>query len=202
MFTGMIGDLGTLESRDPSGDGARLRIGTVLAPEIEPGDSVAVNGACLTAVEVDDSGFTTDAMNQTLALTSLGPTPIGGRLNLELAMAVGDRLGGHIVQGHVDGTGEVVSMEPDGFSRRIRVGLPAEIARYVVGRGSITIDGVSLTVSAVDDDWLEVTLIPETLERTNLGQVAPGTVVNLECDVIAKYVERLMSGFIDKQIEG
>lgn len=202
MFTGLIEDLGTLESRDASGDGARLRIGTVLAPEIAPGDSVAVNGTCLTAVEVDDAGFTTEAMNQTLALTSLGPIPVGGRLNLELAMAVGDRLGGHIVQGHVDGTGEIISAEDDGFSRRIRVGLPAAIARYVVERGSITIDGVSLTVSAVGDEWLEVSLIPETLERTNLDEAVPGTVVNLESDVIAKYVERLMSGFMDKQIEG
>lgn len=197
MFTGLIEDVGTVESLDAGGEGARLRIGTSLAGEIEPGDSVAVNGACLTATAVDGGGFETEAMNQTLTVTALGGLEAGDRVNLELAMKASDRLGGHIVQGHVDGVGEVAAVEEDGFARRMRVAVVPGLMRYVVEKGSIALDGVSLTAAAVGEDWLEVSLIPETLERTTLGELADGDRVNLEVDVIARYAERLMQGFVD-----
>jgi riboflavin synthase len=199
VFTGLIQDVGTVEEIAVSGDGARLRIATRLAPEIEPGDSVAVSGVCLTAAAVDTGGFEVEAMNQTLELTSLGPLATGDPVNLELALQSSDRLGGHIVQGHVDGTGEVSEVAEDGFSRRLRVTVPAELMRYVVERGSVALDGVSLTVSAAGEGWLEVSLIPETLERTSLGRAAQGTALNVETDVVAKYVERLVSPFMRKE---
>jgi len=199
VFTGLIQDVGTVEEIVVSGDGARLRIATRLAPEIEPGDSVAVSGVCLTAAAVDAGGFEAEAMNQTLELTSLGPLAAGDPVNLELALQSSDRLGGHIVQGHVDGTGEVAEVAEDGFSRRLRVTVPAELMRYVVERGSVALDGVSLTVSAAGEGWLEVSLIPETLERTSLGRAAQGTALNVETDVVAKYVERLVSPFMRKE---
>jgi riboflavin synthase len=199
VFTGLIQDVGTVEEIAVSGDGARLRIATRLAPEIEPGDSVAVSGVCLTAAAVDAGGFEAEAMNQTLELTSLGPLAAGDPVNLELALQSSDRLGGHIVQGHVDGTGEVAEVAEDGFSRRLRVTVPAELMRYVVERGSVALDGVSLTVSAAGEGWLEVSLIPETLERTSLGRAAQGTALNVETDVVAKYVERLVSPFMRKE---
>lgn len=199
MFTGLIQDVGTVEEIAVSGDGARLRIATRLAPEIEPGDSVAVSGVCLTAAAVDTGGFEAEAMNQTLELTSLGPLATGDPVNLELALQSSDRLGGHIVQGHVDATGEVSEVAEDGFSRRLRVTVPAELMRYVVERGSVALDGVSLTVSAAGEGWLEVSLIPETLERTSLGRAAQGTTLNVETDVVAKYVERLVSPFMRKE---
>lgn len=199
MFTGLIEDVGTVESLDRSTDGARLRISTQLAPEIAEGDSVAVNGCCLTATSIEADGFETEAMNQTLEVTALGAIDQGARVNLELAMKASDRLGGHIVQGHVDGVAAVASTEDDGFARRIRVELPPELRRYVVDKGSITLNGVSLTVADLGDSWAEVSLIPETLERTNLADLAPGDRLNVECDVIAKYVERLMSPFAGKE---
>lgn len=199
MFTGLIEDLGTVQSLGRSDDGARLRISTQLAREIAEGDSVAVNGCCLTATAVDADGFETEAMNQTLDVTALGSIEEGTNVNLELAMKASDRLGGHIVQGHVDGVGTVTTTADDGFARRIRVELPAELLRYVVDKGSITLNGVSLTVAAIGDSWAEVSLIPETLERTNLGDLAPGGRMNVECDVVAKYVERLMSPFAGKE---
>ncbi|HET7455772.1 MAG TPA: riboflavin synthase [Solirubrobacterales bacterium] len=199
MFTGLIEDLGTVETVDRGNEGARIRIKTSLASEISDGDSVAVNGCCLTATAVTADGFETEAMNQTLQVTALGAVGQGGRVNLELAMKAGDRLGGHIVQGHVDGVGTVVAIEDDGFARRIRVELPADLLRYVVDKGSITLDGVSLTVADLGDSWAEVSLIPETLERTNLADLAPGDRLNVECDVLAKYVERLMSPFAGKE---
>jgi riboflavin synthase len=199
MFTGLIEDLGTLEALDRGGDGARLRISTSLASELKEGDSVAVNGCCLTATAVATNSFETEAMNQTLEVTALGALERGARVNLELAMKAGDRLGGHIVQGHVDGAGTVASTEDDGFARRIRVELPQELLRYVVEKGSITFNGVSLTVADLGDSWAEVSLIPETLERTNLTDLAPGDRLNVECDVVAKYVERLMSPFAGKE---
>jgi riboflavin synthase len=185
MFTGLVEDIGSVESVEAGGDGARLRIATRLGTEIATGDSVSVNGVCLTATAVDPSGFETEAMNQTLNVA-------GSRVNLELAMKASDRLGGHIVQGHADGIGEVVSIEDDGFARRLRVALGPELIRYVIEKGSIGLNGVSLTVSALGDGWAEVSLIPETLERTNLGGVAAGDRLNVECDVVAKYVERLV----------
>jgi riboflavin synthase len=199
VFTGLIEDVGAVESLDRGDDGARLRISTQLATEIAEGDSVAVNGCCLTATAVDADSFETEAMNQTLAVTALDVVEKGSKVNLELAMKVEDRLGGHIVQGHVDGVGTVASIEDDGFSRRVRVTLPTQLLQFIVDKGSITLSGVSLTVADLGDTWAEVYLIPETLERTNLADLAPGDRLNVECDVLAKYVERLMSPFAGKE---
>jgi riboflavin synthase len=199
MFTGLIEDVGSVESIERTADGARLRISSTLAGELGLGDSIAVNGCCLTATAVGGGAFETEAMNQTLEVTALGAVEEVGRVNLELAMKAGDRLGGHIVQGHVDGVGTVVSVEDDGFARRVRVELPRELLRYVVDKGSITLSGVSLTVSRLGDSWAEVSLIPETLERTNLGEVEPGSKLNVECDIVAKYVERLVAPFAGKE---
>lgn len=199
MFTGLVEDLGTVERVDRGGDGARLRISTQLASQIAEGDSVAVNGCCLTATAVTADGFATEAMNQTLDVTALGEIEEGSRVNLELAMKAGDRLGGHIVQGHVDGVGTVASVQDDGFARRVRVELPTQLLRYVVDKGSITLNGVSLTVADLGESWAEVSLIPETLERTNLTDAAPGNKLNVECDIVAKYVERLVAPFAGKE---
>jgi riboflavin synthase len=195
MFTGLISDVGSVERVDSGPEGARLRIATELAGELSEGDSVAVNGACLTAATVDANAFEADVMNQTLERTSLGPLRVGGRVNLELPLRASDRLGGHLVQGHVDGTGEVAAVAQDGFARRLTVVAAPELRRYVVERGSVAVDGVSLTVAALTGEGFEVSLVPETLERTTLGDAVPGTVVNLELDVVARYVERLLSGF-------
>ncbi|HST68775.1 MAG TPA: riboflavin synthase [Solirubrobacterales bacterium] len=199
MFTGLIEDLGQVESLERTGDGAKLRIASLLSGELALGDSIAVNGCCLTATAVDEGAFEIEAMNQTLEVTALGAVEEGSRVNLELAMKTGDRLGGHIVQGHVDGIGTVASVEDDGFARRVRVELPQELLRYVVDKGSITLSGVSLTVAELGDSWAEVSLIPETLERTNLGEVAPGDRINVECDIVAKYVERLVAPLAGKE---
>jgi len=199
MFTGLVEDVGNVESVERSDDGATLRIATELGPEIGGGDSVAVNGVCLTATAVDAGGFATEAMNQTLAVTALGGLEQGDRVNLELAMKPSDRLGGHIVQGHADGVGEVRSVAEDGFARRLRVGLDPELLRYAIDKGSIALNGVSLTIADLGDSWLEVSLIPETLERTNLGALEPGGQLNVECDVVAKYVERLMRPFAGEE---
>lgn len=199
MFTGLIQDIGTVGSVETGAEGAKLHIATRLGAEIGAGDSVAVSGVCLTATSSDESGFETEAMNQTLEVTALDALEIGRRVNLELAMKASDRLGGHIVQGHVDGVGEVVSVEGDGFARRLRVGLEPELMRYVVEKGSIALDGASLTVAALEDSWAEVSLIPETLERTTLGEAAPGDRLNVECDIVAKYVERLVAPFAGKE---
>jgi riboflavin synthase len=199
VFTGLIEDVGSVMKVDRGDDGARLHISTQLAAEITEGDSIAINGCCLTATAVDGDRFETEAMNQTLEVTTLDGVEEGAKVNLELAMKVGDRLGGHIVQGHVDGVGTVSSLEDDGFARRVRIDLPAELLPYVVDKGSITLSGVSLTVAELGETWAEVSLIPETLERTNLGGVQAGTRLNVECDVVAKYVERLMSPFARKE---
>jgi riboflavin synthase len=199
MFTGLVQDVGTVESLESGTEGARLRIATGLGAEVGLGDSIAVDGACLTAVAADERGFETEAMNQTLAVTALRRLAPGSRVNLELAMRAGDRLGGHIVQGHVDGVAEVTSVAEDGFARRLRVALPAALARYAIDKGSVTLAGVSLTVAALGEDWLEVSLIPETLERTTLGAAAPGDELNVEVDLVAKYVERLLSPLAEKE---
>jgi riboflavin synthase len=191
MFTGLVAGTGAVESLERGDDGVRLRVRTELAGELGPGDSVAVNGVCLTAVEADDAAFSADVMAETLRRSSLGPLTTGDEVNIELPLRAGDRIGGHMVQGHVDGTGRVEAMSEDGFARVMRIGAPREVLRYVVEKGSIAVDGVSLTVSSVDGDGFEVSLIPETLERTNLGSAASGRVVNLEVDVVAKYVEKL-----------
>jgi riboflavin synthase len=199
VFTGLIQDVGTVESVQSGAEGARLKIATALAGEIEAGDSVAVDGVCLTASAVEASGFSAEAMNQTLEVTALGSLDAGARVNLEPAMRASDRLGGHIVQGHVDGVGEVLSTERDGFARRLRVGLPETLMRYAIERGSIALGGVSLTVAGLGESWVEVSLIPETLERTSLGEAEPGRKLNVECDVVAKYVERLVAPFAGKE---
>ena len=199
MFTGLIQDVGSVDSFEQGAEGARLRIATALAPEIGLGDSVAVNGVCLTATGTGDRAFETEAMNQTLALTALGAIGPESAVNLELAMQASDRLGGHIVQGHVDGVGTVASVQEDGFARRLRVEVAPALLRYAVDKGSITLNGVSLTIANLGDSWLQVSLIPETLERTNLGRTHPGDKVNVECDIVAKYVERLVAPFAGKE---
>jgi riboflavin synthase len=199
MFTGLVQDIGSVESVEGGADGARLRIATKLGPEIGLGDSIAVNGVCLTATEADASGFATEAMNQTLEVTVIGALAAGARVNLELATRADERLGGHIVQGHADGSGEIIGIAEDGFARRVRVELPPDLLRYVVDKGSVALNGVSLTVAELGPTWVEVSLIPETLERTNLGSVGVGDPLNVEVDVIAKYVERLLSPFAGKE---
>ena len=193
MFTGLVADLGTVSGVEATADGVRLRVHTALAAELRPGDSVAVNGVCLTAVSADGDAFTAEVMNETLRRSSLAEVTAGGRVNLELPLRAQDRLGGHVVQGHVDGLGSVASVEEDGFARVVTIRAPAGLLRYVVEKGSIAVDGVSLTVASVTADTFAVSLIPETLERTNLGAAAPGTPVNLEVDVLAKYVEKLVT---------
>ena len=199
MFTGLVGDVGSVESVESGADGARLRIATRLAGEIAEGDSVAVDGVCLTATAVDAHAFETEAMNQTLAVTVLGALEPGSRANLELAMKASDRLGGHIVQGHADGVGEVLAVEDDGFARRLRVGLAPELLRYAIAKGSIAFNGVSLTIADLGEAWVDLSLIPETLERTTLGAAESGDKLNVECDVVAKYVERLVAPIAGKE---
>ena len=191
MFTGLVADLGTVTAVDASEDGVRLAVASRL--ELGEGDSIAVNGVCLTATALDDGGFRADVMHETLRRSSLGGVAEGSRVNLELPLRAADRLGGHFVQGHVDGLGVVREVREDGFARVVEIGAPAELLRYVVEKGSIAIDGISLTVASVTDDGFSVSLIPETLARTNLGAAAPGQPVNLEVDVLAKYVERLVT---------
>lgn len=198
MFTGIVEELGEVTGRDVLSDAARLTIrGAVVTADAGHGDSIAVNGVCLTVAELLPGGqFTADVMGETLNRSNLGELQVGSRVNLERAAAVNSRLGGHIVQGHVDGTGRIVARTPSEHWEVVRIEIPAEVARYVVEKGSITVDGISLTVSGLgsdQQDWFEVSLIPTTRELTTLGQAPVGTQVNLEVDVIAKYVERLMS---------
>jgi riboflavin synthase len=194
MFTGLVEDLGTVVAVDRDGDGAVLTVESRLGPQIGEGDSVAVNGVCLTATAIDGERFGFDVMLESLRRSSLGDIDAGSRVNLELALRADARLGGHIMQGHVDGVGTVSAIADDGFSRVVTVDAAPELLRYVVEKGSIAVDGVSLTVSRVDDASFDVSLIPETLERTNLGGTAVGRTVNLEVDVVAKYVEKLVGG--------
>jgi riboflavin synthase len=195
VFTGLIAEVGSVEEIDRNEAGARLRIAADVGGDLAPGDSVAVSGACLTAVEPGPGGFAADVMNQTLELTALGALAPGSPVNLEPAVRASDRLGGHIVQGHVDGTGQVVDSAEDGFARRVRVELPEGLERYVVERGSIALNGVSLTVAGIEGRIVEVSLIPETLQRTTFGTIGPGDPVNVEVDVIARHAERLLKGF-------
>lgn len=195
MFTGIVEEVGEVVGKEDLTDAARLVIrGPVVTADAGHGDSIAVNGVCLTVVEIQPGGvFTADVMGETLDRSSLGDVGVGSRVNLERAAAVNSRLGGHIVQGHVDGTGHVIARTPSEHWEVVRIALPTTLARYVVEKGSITVDGVSLTVSGLGSDWFEVSLIPTTRELTTLGSAPIGTQVNLEVDVIAKYVERLMS---------
>jgi riboflavin synthase len=193
IFTGLVADLGRVTAVDATADGVRLSVQTALAGELGEGDSVAVNGVCLTATALADGGFSADVMHETLRRSSLAAVGEGATVNLELPLRAADRLGGHFVQGHVDGLGTVRAVQQDGFARVVTVEAPPELLRYVVEKGSIAVDGVSLTVAGLGDGWFSVSLIPETLERTILGSAAPGQPVNLEVDVLAKYVERLVA---------
>lgn len=195
MFTGIVEELGEVVGKEDLPDAARFEIrGPVVTSDAGHGDSIAVNGVCLTVVEVrPDGAFTADVMAETLNRSSLRAVVVGSPVNLERAAAVNSRLGGHIVQGHVDGTGEVIARTPSQNWEVVRISLPDELSRYVVEKGSITVDGISLTVSALGEGWFEVSLIPTTLSLTTLGGAPVGTPVNLEVDVIAKYVERLMA---------
>lgn len=197
MFTGLVQATGTVAALERLGAGARLSVATPLAAELADGDSVAVNGVCLTARGAGRDAFSADVMAETLRRSSLGPLAAGDAVNLELPLRAGDRLGGHVVQGHVDGVGVVVATDDEGFARVVRVSAPEDLLRYVVEKGAVAVDGVSLTVSAVDDEALEVSLIPETLERTTLGSLEPGRSVNLEVDVLAKYVEKLVNRTVE-----
>jgi riboflavin synthase len=215
VFTGLVEDLGRVEAVDATADGVRLTVATTLADGLGHGDSIAVNGVCLTASVIDDAqtgggtqslpqgarrsrvpSFTADVMHETLRRSSLGAITAGRPVNLELAMRADARLGGHIVQGHVDGLGTIRDITPDGFARIVTVDVPGGpdgLLRYVVEKGSIAIDGISLTVARVDEESFAVSLIPETLERTTLGAAEPGTPVNLEVDIMAKYAEKMLA---------
>jgi riboflavin synthase len=193
MFTGLVAGVGTVDAVDRTGDGVRLTLATPLAREVAEGDSVAVNGVCLTAVGVGGDRFGADVMHETLRRSSLGAVAPGSTVNLELSLRAADRLGGHIMQGHVDGVGTVTGAREDGFARIVTIAAGRDVLRYVVQKGSIAVDGVSLTVARIDDDGFDVSLIPETLARTTLGTARAGTEVNLEVDVIAKYVEKLLA---------
>ncbi|CAB4613755.1 unannotated protein [freshwater metagenome] len=193
MFTGIVEERGQVVAVTPMGDSARLVIRASLAvSDAKVGDSIAVNGVCLTVTEFDSQTFSADVMAETLHRTSLGAAIPGSDVNLERAMPAHGRLGGHLVQGHVDDTGEILNIEPTDHWTVVRVGISSSIARYIAEKGSITIDGVSLTVVNVDDSSFSVSLIPTTLRETTLGERRIGDVVNLEIDVIAKYVERLL----------
>jgi len=192
MFSGLVADLGSVAAVDATADGVRLTVSTPLAEQLADGDSVAVNGVCLTANDVAADRFGADVMHETLQRSTLGAVSAGAHVNLELALRAADRLGGHIVQGHIDGVGTVGEVREDGFARVVTIEAPAAVLRYVVVKGSIAVDGVSLTVARIDDDGFDVSLIPETLQRTSLGAAAPGMTVNLEVDVLAKYVEKLV----------
>lgn len=194
MFTGIIEGAGVVQAIEVTPAGARL---VVSAPEIAAttsiGDSVAVNGVCLTAVELRDGRLAFDAITETLRRTNLGQLAVGQKVNLERPLRANGRFDGHVVQGHVDGLAELVSVVAEGSARRLRLRLPDNLLRYVVEKGSVALDGISLTVAAVGDDWLEVAIIPHTWQVTSLGHKTPGDTVNVEVDILAKYVERLLA---------
>jgi riboflavin synthase len=211
MFTGIVEDLGEVEAVEHGIDSARILVRSAKVTDgTRPGDSIAVNGVCLTVTSLITSrpspagtppdppgaprGFVADVMGETLARSSLKEAAPGTKVNLERSVRLEDRLGGHLVQGHVDATATIISRDPQENWQVVRISLPPDLARYVVHKGSITVDGISLTVSAIGPDWFEVSLIPETLSRTTLGVKQPGDTVNLEVDVIAKYVEKLLGG--------
>ena len=203
MFTGLIAGVGTLDAREDRGGDARLRIGVGSLPwgsdadGVQLGESIAVNGVCLTVVAFDAVSFEADASNETLALTTLGDVPVGRALNLERAMRASDRLGGHLVSGHVDGVGRVLHVWDDARAQRWMFEAPATLRRYVATKGSICVDGVSLTVNAVDDTGFEVALVPHTIAHTAFARTAIGDAVNLEVDLVARYVERLLQARAD-----
>lgn len=192
MFTGIVQEIGSVTGAAAGEAGTRFGVAAGFGSKLREGDSICVEGVCLTATTVRPDGFDADVMNQTLSLSTLGELTVGARVNLEPALGAGEPLGGHIVQGHVDGVGEVRSLAEDGFARRLRIAAPGGLAPYLVEHGSVTVSGVSLTVAGLDADSFEVSLIPETLERTTLGGLQEGDRVNLEVDVVARYVERLL----------
>ncbi len=195
MFTGIVEELGEVVGIDVTGDSARLTVrGPLVTGDATRGDSIAINGVCLTVTDMTGGAFSADVMGETLDRSSLGGLTPGAAVNLERPLRPDGRLGGHIVQGHVDGTGTILTRRPETGWEVVRISLPPALSRYLVEKGSVAVDGVSLTVSALGDDWFEVSLIPETLERTTLGRKQQGEVVNLEVDMIAKYVERLLAG--------
>jgi riboflavin synthase len=199
VFTGIVEELGEVVGIDLTGDSARIRVrGPLVTEDAGRGDSIAINGVCLTVTGTQDGEFSADVMGETLDHSSLGALRPGARVNLERPMRPDGRLGGHIVQGHVDGTGTIMARQLAGDWETVRISVPASLARYVILKGSVAVDGISLTVSGLGDDaggsWFEVSLIPETLARTTLGRKQPGEVVNIEVDMIAKYVERLLAG--------
>lgn len=196
MFTGLVEEVGRVDKLEQLTDAVRLTVhGPLVTSDAVPGDSIAVDGVCLTVVDKLPEGFTADVMQETLNRSRLGSYQVGSRVNLERALAAGARLGGHIVQGHVDGVGELISRTPSEHWEVLRFSLPADLARYVVEKGSIAINGTSLTISAVGEDFLEVSLIPTTLADTTFGDMAVGDPVNLEVDVVAKYVEKMVGGY-------
>jgi riboflavin synthase len=197
MFTGLIDDLGSVTALQRSDAGVTVEILTLLARELTDGDSIAVNGVCLTAANIHDGSFQAQAMAETLERSSLGALTAGASVNLELPLRVGDRLGGHVVQGHVDGTGTVTEILQEGFARVLGIEIDPRLQRYLAEKGSVAVDGVSLTVSALRERGFAVSLIPETLARTNLGSIAEGALVNVEVDIIAKHVERLIDASPD-----
>ena len=201
MFTGIVEELGTVRAVELGSDSARLTVhGPLVTSDAVHGASIAVNGVCLTVTGVEDDTFTVDVMAQTLALTSVGDLVAGDRVNLERAMAADGRFGGHIVQGHVDATATILSREPGERWETVRLTLPASLAPYLVPQGSITVDGVSLTVASLEDDSFTVSLIPTTLDLTTLGTRRPGERVNLEVDVLAKYVERMLAARSESKV--
>ncbi|MDX2043352.1 MAG: riboflavin synthase [Acidobacteriota bacterium] len=202
MFTGIIEELGTIRKITNAKDGARLEVSAKMSlSDVKLGNSIAVNGVCLTVVDYTADWFAADVSAETLRRTSLKQARIGSRINLERAMAATSRFGGHIVQGHVDGTGEFLEAKAVGESWTVRIGFPAELARYIVEKGSITVDGISLTVAALGANWFEIAVIPHTWTVTNLSTLARGAVVNLEADIIAKYVERMIGAYANQPKE-
>ena len=203
MFTGIVEELGQVVAVEELADASRLTVrGPLVTSDAAHGDSISVNGVCLTVVDSRDGAFTADVMAETLRRSSLGALGLGSPVNLERAVRVQDRLGGHVVQGHVDGTGEVLAVTPDQHWTVVRISLPDGLGRYVVEKGSITVDGISLTVASIQDAWFEVSLIPTTLALTTLGTKGPGDPVNLEVDVIAKHVEKLLQAGLRTTTEG
>jgi riboflavin synthase len=209
VFTGIVEELGVVVGIDPDGSGARIRIrGPLVTADAARGDSIAINGVCLTVTGAADGEFSADVMGETLARSSLGSLFPGAAVNLERPLRPDGRLGGHIVQGHVDGTGTIAARQSAGSWEIVRISIPPKLARYLVEKGSVAVDGISLTISALGGgvevadngggNWFEVSLIPETLARTTLGRKQPGEVVNLEVDMIAKYVERLLTGSVEQ----
>lgn len=202
MFTGLIEHVGRVEERRPLDGGARFRIAAPFSGELEEGESVSVDGACLSVVEAGGGTFSVEATRVTLGRTTLGGWTAGRRVNLERALRTGDRLGGHMVQGHVDAVGEVEAVEPAGETVLVRIRLPADVGRVTVPRGSLAVDGVSLTVAELDDAVAEVALIPHTREHTALDRLSAGEGVNLEADLVGKYVERLMRPYVPEIPDG